>query len=148
MLVEPFASRSRPASAIEAKFSLPFAIATALAKGRVGIADFDEAALADPVVLQLAERVEPRLCTDSGWQAGSGGSLKIVLANGREYELSLDQAGGCPERPLTDQQLLDKFRSCAAFAADPLSLSEISRLADSILEIDRCVDVGAQFRRD
>lgn len=146
MLVEPFASRSRPASAIEAKFSLPFAIATALAKGRVGIADFDEAALADPVVLQLAGRVEPRLCTDSGWQAGSGGSLKIVLANGREYELSLDQAGGCPERPLADQQLLDKFRSCAAFAADPLAASEISRLADSILEIDRYVDVGAQFR--
>ncbi|MBU6269611.1 MAG: MmgE/PrpD family protein, partial [Sphingomonadales bacterium] len=57
MLAEPPERKRAPAVAIDAKFSIPFTVALALARGRVGLDDFDAAALADPAVLALAAKV-------------------------------------------------------------------------------------------
>ncbi|MEU6128550.1 MmgE/PrpD family protein [Saccharopolyspora sp. NPDC047091] len=51
-------------TALAARFSLPFAVATALRRGRVGPAEFSAAALADPATAELARRVEVRAAPD------------------------------------------------------------------------------------
>lgn len=50
--------KSCPTQIVEAQFALPFLIATALLKGRVGITEV--AAFGDPTVLALAARVTGR----------------------------------------------------------------------------------------
>ncbi len=47
----------KPASGLEAKFSMPFCVAAAIADGRVGIETFDTARLDDPRVTSLMSRV-------------------------------------------------------------------------------------------
>ena len=62
---EPVATKKRPQNSYDAQFSIPYIVATALARGRFGLAHLEEAALADPEVLALAQtrrvRSRPRL---------------------------------------------------------------------------------------
>lgn len=145
MLTEPPERKRAPKVAIDAKFSIPFTIGLAFSRGDVGLDDFDAGALADPVVLALAGKVVCRQRPRAAWQRGSGGAMRIVLADGRAFEVALDNALGCPERPLGQAALVDKFVTCAMRAARPRSEVEVRELAAAILTLETCEDVGALF---
>ena len=51
---EPVANKKRPANSYDAKFSIPYAIATSFVRGKFGLAELEDAALRDPDVLSLA----------------------------------------------------------------------------------------------
>lgn len=146
MLVEPLERKRAPATVIDAKFSIPFCIAIALAYGKVDLDSFGEAALADPALLALSARVTARLDPNPGWQRGTGGRLAITLVDGRRVEGSCFTALGSPENPLERGQLVDKFVNCAGRAARPLAPETARSLADRILALEDCSDVGALLR--
>ncbi|MDE2403558.1 MAG: MmgE/PrpD family protein [Sphingomonadales bacterium] len=141
MLVEPSARKRAPRVAIDAKFSIPFTVALALARGGVGLDDFDAAALADPRVLALAAKVTCRQAPRAGWQRGSGGAMRILWADGAVVEAEVDNALGCPARPLGEAALVAKFLACAGRAQVPRG----EALAEAILALETCADVGALF---
>ncbi len=117
----------RPTQVVEAQFSLPFLVATALLKGRVGIADV--ATVTDAPVLALAERVSGTVQEDAppGWSR-----LSIRLADGRCAEQETGIPSGAPENPLSDAQLEAKFRDCATHARRPLSDGQVDRILDAV----------------
>lgn len=145
MLVEPAARKAAPANAIDAKFSIPFTLALALARGRVGLDDFSAADLGDADLLALAARVQPQVAANPGWQMGSGGALAIVLHSGARLEAQCSNARGCPAKPLGEGELLAKFIDCAARARQPLAGPAAKALADTIFALDQFPDVGALF---
>ena len=53
---EPLEMRRRPKTAIDAKFSIPFGVAGAVAERSVTVKDYLPASLSDPLVLSLADR--------------------------------------------------------------------------------------------
>jgi len=120
MLAEPAETKRAPATAIDAKFSLPFTVATALATGHVGLDSFAPDALRAPDVLGLARRV--RFTTDPTWDTAhrmTSGRLTVRLRDGRELHRRIDVPLGNPDRPLSTDALLAKFADCAAVAAVP-----------------------------
>lgn len=145
MLGEPLERKQAPATVIDAKFSIPFTVALALVRGKVGIADFTEETLADPQILNLAAKVRPYLNNDAGWQRGTGGSMEIRLRDGTSIAAEVGRARGSPERPLNDTERTEKFVECAAAARSPLSRAEALALAEKILAIETCDNVGALF---
>jgi 2-methylcitrate dehydratase PrpD len=146
MLVEPLARKQAPAVAIDAKFSIPFCTALALTRGRVALDDFTPANLCDPAILALAAKVIPRRHEAPAWQRGSGGRMEIALADGGTLAAEVDNALGCPERPLGETALVAKFVDCARRAARPLAEADAHALAEHILSIDDCPDAGALLR--
>ncbi|WP_338466186.1 MmgE/PrpD family protein [Novosphingobium sp. ZN18A2] len=145
MLVEPASRKAAPRTAIDAKFSIPFTVALALNRGRVGLDDFSSVSLADPVVLGLAARISARQDNSAGRLRGVGGSLHIALKDGRRMSASRDTALGSPENPLDESALVEKFSDCAARAAVPLDHDAAMDLAEQILALQTCPDVGALF---
>jgi len=145
MLCEPIARKAAPSVAIDAKFSIPFTIATQLVRGRVTLDDFGADSLADPDVRAIAGRVEPREQAGYKWRRGSGGGLTITLRDGARYHCEVHDALGCPERPLSEAQLVEKFVDCVGRAERPYGDAEARALADSILTSDRSDDIGALF---
>lgn len=143
MLVEPGAAKCTPDSAIAAKFSIPFACALALARGQVTLDDFGPDDLNDPAILRLAALVKAEVVDDAAWQAGSGGTLSIRLKEGQRFDAHVENARGCPARPLEDAQLLAKFVACTAKAAIPADAAASKALADAIMSLETCGDVGA-----
>lgn len=142
MLIEPLARKQAPTTAIDAKFSVPYCVAIAMVRGAVDLDSFSSDMLRDPAVLQLAAKVSARMVDAASWQRGGGGALEIVLRDGRHLTGQVDNALGCPERPLSDETLRAKFRDCAGRAAVPRAAEP---LAEAILELESCDDVGRLF---
>jgi 2-methylcitrate dehydratase PrpD len=146
MLCEPLAQKRRPQTLIDAKFSLPFTIAVALAHEEVTLASFTPQTLADESLLALAARAEwePR----AGWgrDRAAAGELALTLRDGRELHVAIPQALGHPTRPLPDTQLQAKFRDCARFAQLPLPMDAIEGIIDVVARFERCADAGEALR--
>jgi 2-methylcitrate dehydratase PrpD len=148
MLVEPAERKRAPASAIDAKFSIPFCIALALVRGRVGLDDFGAESRRDPALLAVAERARALVVDMPGRMRGSGGGLCIALVDGRELRAEIADALGGPQRPLSDAELVDKFVDCAGRSARPLDPARARGFAGRILALEHVADVGALLAQD
>jgi len=138
----PSTTAWRPTQVVEAQFSLPFLIAIALVRGRIGIADV--ANVDAPQVLSLAERIqgEPEAGAPPGWAR-----LTIRHRDGRQASLeTLPFAAGAPEQPLSDAQLQDKFRDCTANAIRPLPNDLIDQIIAFVADLDSAQDATACSR--
>ncbi|MCY3823220.1 MAG: MmgE/PrpD family protein [Nitrospinae bacterium] len=116
-----------PATPQEMQFSLPYALACAALHGRVRFEDLAHS-IVTPEKAALMARVSvkraPDLSTDE-MRAKYPESIRLTLTliNGRSATGFCGAARGMPERPLSDEELLDKFRAAGAYAG--LSLPRV-----------------------
>jgi len=105
-----------PQTPYQAKFSMPFCVALALVRGRVGLGEFTNATLADPEVRAVAARValaEDAACTRAFpglWQA----VVSVSRTNGQRETVRVDAPRGSPQNPASDEELVEKFASLCA----------------------------------
>ncbi|HEX2825113.1 MAG TPA: MmgE/PrpD family protein [Burkholderiales bacterium] len=134
----------RPQSAIDAKFSIEFALACALLKRRVGLRDLTDEFVQSAAVQQLVERVQIDINPEE--MAGTSGYspydvVRVVLADGRELESEhVRHARGDAEAPLAPSELWAKFEDCAAWSGLPL---DARALFESIQALEQCSSVAA-----
>jgi len=134
MLAVPLAAKQRPTSAIDAKFSLPFTVATALVRGGVTLESFSPASLQSVDVLRVAERI--RYVGDpSGRFAMTAGRMSIRTSAGTSIVLEVEHPRGNPTDPIPVSELREKFVSCAAEAIIPFTRDRAESVADSILAV-------------
>jgi 2-methylcitrate dehydratase PrpD len=146
MLVEPLARKQAPQTLIDAKFSVPFCTALAFVRGTVDLDSFTPAVLEDGAVLALAARVNVSAApTDTNWQRGSGGALVVQFTDGTVFKAETADALGCPQRPLSEADLLEKFIDCAGRAEVPMARGMAETLGSRILALESSDDVGALF---
>ncbi len=55
--VEPFLAKRQVSTVVSAQASLPFALAVAAVRGRVGVDEFTDETIGDPVVQELMTRI-------------------------------------------------------------------------------------------
>ena len=143
MLAEPPARKSAPATPIDAKFSLPFTVATALVHGAVTLDSFTPAALADRQVLELARRCVFRLREDWDVSRATSGGLALRLADGSNATAEVPEPQGAPARPMATEQLVDKFVDCLGRGAEPVRPAVARILAMRILRVAELRDVSS-----
>jgi 2-methylcitrate dehydratase PrpD len=141
-LCEPPERKRRPATAIDAKFSVPFTVATAFAKGRVGLDCFDAAARGDSTVLALADRIGHRV--ETGWNTAEAtrGILNLTTRDGRTFTRSVEAPLGHPDHPMSAAAMAAKFAECATYARVPLADGGTARIAEAIRRIESMNDVA------
>lgn len=109
------AGNATPRTAAEARFSIPFVVATALMHGSVRLSAFTAERLADPVLRALMARIElvvdPSL--DGRFPGQRAARVSFVLADGRSASYLQPTRKGDPEQPLTDEELSSKFMELA-----------------------------------
>jgi 2-methylcitrate dehydratase PrpD len=111
----------RPATAQEAQFSLPYALACAALHGRVRLDDLSPrkicAAEKAALMARVSTAVAPDLSTDEmRARYPESARLTVTLGAGRVVEGFCGEAYGMPRRPLTDEDLHRKFTGCIDFA--------------------------------
>ncbi len=106
---------THPGNSLEAKFSVPFAVATRLVHGRSDKAAFERSAVTDATVA-LAERVEVTAPDEFAARLPDARSARVTigLSDGRELTETVDHARGGEERPWSEGELEAKFRGLAA----------------------------------
>ena len=98
-------------SSFGARFSVPFALASILVHGRSGLASFDDAAVANPLIQALAQRVD--LQEDKAFTARFPAeqpvTIRIVLRDGAAFEGGSRVTKGEPANPHKPEELQGKF---------------------------------------
>ncbi|TWE28813.1 MmgE/PrpD family protein [Prauserella muralis] len=103
----------RPENGLQAKFSLPYAITTALLDRSPSSANFTDRAVTRPEVRDLMERVE--VVTSPGGDSVFAGPTRLTarLHDGSTIVRSLDLPPGHPDTPPSTHELAAKVHGCA-----------------------------------
>ena len=139
---EPEANKKRPANSYDAQFSVPFLVAAALVRGRLTLAELENDALGDAGILDVASKVSYRPDPDSPFPKAYSGELIVTLDDGRELRHREHINRGAADRPLTNADIVEKYRANAAMAAGEtasarmeaavLGLDDAARAADAL----------------
>ena len=121
-------------------------IQVALVDGQALIEQFTEARVKDPVVCDLAARVEievdPEM--DAIYPGRYAGIVTIVLDDGREFRRRVDDPKGMPENRMTADDLDAKFLSLAGRAVGHDAAAHVLQAATALFETSNV----ARFTRD
>jgi 2-methylcitrate dehydratase PrpD len=140
LVLEPVASKLRPRSEYEAKFSLPYSVASMLVRGRVDNSTYTDEAIADAAVLALASRVRYEVKPFATSPDAFPGGVRITTRDGRTREAQLSHQRGGPENPMTPAEVREKFRANAALAVGTESVTAIE---ETVLALERQADLRA-----
>jgi len=137
---EPF-----PETIYEAKFSLPFCVSTALVYGHVGVEDFTEQRIKDPVLEEIMSHctVEIDPLIDAHYPQKWGAKLNVILRNGTVDHEQTDFPKGDPENKLTLEQLHTKFRRLSALLLPP---SKIEAWLEQFMKVESFDNIADMWR--
>lgn len=117
----------RPQDSDQAQYSLPFPVAAALVYGKLGGSELTGAALIDPTVLALVDKVV--LVEDDAFNAyfpaRRFAEVTITTTAGQSYHSPATEARWNSDEPPSDEELLTKFRWLAAGLLSPAAVNEL-----------------------
>lgn len=109
IVAEPIEHKRRAKNEYEAKFSAPFVVASTLLKGRFGLPDLTDEALADRRIHDLAERCDCSADPDSLFPEYFSGGVTVRLADGRVLSEHVPINSGAGPRKLDLDAATEKF---------------------------------------
>jgi 2-methylcitrate dehydratase PrpD len=122
-----------------ARLCAAYVAACALRRGTVGLVDFNDAAYADPMTLDLAKRVAIEVRDAGHPNALSPIEIDVMLSSGAHHTARVDVIYGNPAKPMMRDAHVAKFMSNAAAAARPVRRDQaevLVGLIDGLEEID------------
>ena len=133
-------SKYKPTTKETADHSLPYCIAVAVAKGNVLPSDFKEDALRDPFVWALLDKIKvvanPEI--DALFPKVKRAIVTIKTSKG-VIKKQEDFAKGQPERPLSEEELISKFK---ANSEKKISSSRMENIIKTTQELENINEIG------
>jgi len=134
-------SKYQPTTKETADHSLPYCIAAAVADGNVLPSSFDEEKLRDPRIWALLPKIkvvaDPEI--DGLFPAVKRAIVRITTNDGSAYEEQVDHAKGSPENPMSDDEVVAKFRANAAGVLTP---EKQGRVIEATWALEDFVDIS------
>jgi 2-methylcitrate dehydratase PrpD len=142
LLAEPFDIKRNPRNAVDTQFSIPWAVAAALAYGRLSIGNFSDEATKDPKILSLSNKVitvtEKELSV-----AGIEPCIVDIRTKGGEiHSRRVDVPYGSPENPMSIDNIAEKLRAAVPFGAKPVSGERVEKLIQLVSELEHVENAG------
>ena len=128
-----------PRTAIQAQFSLSYAIAAALVLGDLGPNAYDD--IGDPIITRLEQRV----VVEADPARLRRGAQVTIEVGGESLTESVDAVAGDPAMPMTRDQVADKFRR---YVAPMLGERDAEALIRFFLDGDAAQPARACFTLD
>ncbi|MDD7924667.1 MmgE/PrpD family protein [Actinomycetospora chibensis] len=125
VVCQPPENKWVPRDEYDAKFSLPFVVSAALARGRFTLAELEDEALADPGILALARKVEVVDDHEGLFPDAYSGRVEIELADGRVVAHREQVNRGHDQRPLTNAEIVEKFEGTIGRVADAATAERV-----------------------
>jgi len=146
LVCEPLNTKQNPSTTVDAQFSIPWTVASAIVQGKVGIAEFTPQAIKDKAVLTLSNKVTPKLDESLNRMGVSPAIVEIKTKDGKVYSKRVDTPYGSPENPMSMDAIAAKLRDCASYAAKPLSQKNVEKLIQLVSQLEAVSDVEEVVR--
>ncbi|MFI5613146.1 MmgE/PrpD family protein [Amycolatopsis sp. NPDC051903] len=122
---EPLERKRRPRDLYDAKFSVPYIAGACLTRGRLTLAEFTDAALADPAIHAVAARVDYADDPDSRFPDAYSAAVEVTLRDGRRFTRREPVNRGHAERPLSAADVEAKFAGNMALVVDTATAARV-----------------------
>jgi len=133
-------SKYNPHTKETADHSLPYCIAVALAKGNVLPSDFETEALHDPLVRELIQKIKvvanPDI--DALFPKVKRALCTITTKDGNQHTRQEDFARGSKGYPMTDEELISKFK---ANASSQMTEARMEEVVDATFNLEQFTDI-------
>ena len=120
----------------EAQMSLPYALAARLHYGKVFLAELADGAWQDPQIAHwlacTTVQIDPQMSDDAE------PAITVTTHAGARYTQTINHPLGGPQNPLSDDQVIAKFRD---LVAPVISVETSNRIVDMVLQLEHCDDV-------
>jgi 2-methylcitrate dehydratase PrpD len=139
---------SEPATPYQGKFSMPHCIAAAVVDHQVTLETFTDHKFEDRNIVAARKKVHlsfpdvpiwPGLADVGPDTEFVGNPVTIRTTDGRSYSARVDIPRGDPALPLTDDELLTKYRECGRRQLRP---DDIERSVGLVLGLETVADIG------
>jgi 2-methylcitrate dehydratase PrpD len=139
---------TEPATPYQAKFSMPYCIAAAVVDRQVTLETFTDRKFEDRNIVDARKKVHlsfpdvpiwPGLADVGPDTEFVGNPVTIRTTDGRSYSARVDIPRGDPALPLTDDELLSKYRDCARSQLHP---EDLARSVEMILGLEKVSNIG------
>ena len=134
-------SKYKPTTKETADHSLPYVVAAAVADGNVLPSSFSDEKLKDPRIWDLLGKIkvvaDPEI--DALFPAVKRARVTITTQGGESHTAQVDHAKGSPQNPMSDDEIVSKFR---ANASDVLSVEMQDRVIDLTWNFEKVEDLG------
>jgi 2-methylcitrate dehydratase PrpD len=139
---------SEPETPYQAKFSMPYCIAAAVVDHQVTLDTFTAHKMEDQGIVEARKKVHlsfpdvpiwPGLADVGPDTEFVGNPVTIRTKDGRSYSARVDIPRGDPALPLTDDELLTKYRDCGR---SQLRQDDIERSVSLALGLETVADIG------
>ncbi len=142
LVVEPEALKRKPATIVDAQFSMPFGAAVAVLFGKATLDEYRLEKISSPRVREMMGRV--RCVVDDSlerdfpqkWPA----QASIKTTDGREFSTRVDYPKGDPENPLSWDELIRKFTGLVQPVYSP---ERTKKIIDQVLSLEKTDSIKA-----
>jgi 2-methylcitrate dehydratase PrpD len=121
---------------LQGKFSVYHGVAIGLVRGKAGIREYSDEAVNDPAIKRIRESAtavgDPSVTEDQA-------NIEVEFSNGEKISRFVEKSLGNIHRPMTNEQLNDKFRDQAVLA---LPAEKVERIIELCWRIDQLADVN------
>jgi 2-methylcitrate dehydratase PrpD len=125
---------------LQGKFSVYHGAAVGLVRGKAGIGEYTDEAVNDPAIKRVRESATA--VGDSSVTEDQA-SIEVELVTGEKIIRFVEKSLGNIHKPMTNQQLDDKFRDQAVLALPP---EQVERVIELCWRIDQLADVNELVR--
>ena len=142
LLCSPEDAKCNPRNPVDAQFSIPWGVATAIANNHVTLDDYTETAIKNDTVKEITRKI--RVEIDNGLRRPDKmepTGIEITTSEGRNYSKVVEHPLGSLERPMTLEDCSRKFRDCAKRLGD----EKTNRIIEMVGRLDELSDVDELF---
>ncbi|APR39445.1 MmgE/PrpD family protein [Paraburkholderia sp. SOS3] len=136
----------RPKTGLQGKFSMEYCMAVLLVRRRAGLGEFTDDVVNHPDLQQMLGRVD----FYNNPQADAAGAdrmrsyVEVKLKDGRLFSAQNDFARGSPQKPMSFDDAVRKFRGCTDFAG--LSESKADRIISAVQGLAKVDSMSTVFK--
>lgn len=109
-----------------------------LHRGKVGLREFNDEAIADPGILKLARKLKFTQANDTGYPGAFPGWVRIRLHDGRVLERRMLSNRGSPDNPARDDEIIGKYEDNASLM---LPRQQADQLRDLVMNLENVRDL-------
>ena len=142
-LCMPLEVKARPRTQVDAQFSIPWGVATAVATRRPRIEHFTEEAIKRADILAVCSKITLEL--DRSLDRADSippAKIEIRMKNGSAYIKQVDHPLGSPEVPMSFDDCVKKFWDCSSYMVQKLPEKQLEQLVQTIRRLEEVRDVG------
>ena len=137
LVAEPVEKKRRPATIVDAQFSMPFGAAVAILFGNAALDQYTLKNLESKRIKDLMDQIicvrDPSL--DATYPSKWPASAEIQTHAGRKYNYKIEYPKGDPENPLSNEELIDKFLTMVKPVLPIQQAQKIIRLVENFEDL-------------